>query len=223
MEELSNKQELLKERKIVSMRQVTGWKLKNKEGFQLPLQYYNLITPGHQDFSEDTYRTLMAADCAVMVIDASKGVEDQTRKLFKVCTMRHIPIFTFINKMDREARDPYELMEEIEQELGIETCPVNWPIGSGKRFAGVYERNDQEVIRFIPVDGGKKEVETEILKADDPKLKEYVEDELYDKLQEDIELLEKHHVNAVLIGEAMMKSHDKRHTLEVLKGIDEED
>ena len=114
-------------------------------------------------------------------------------------------------------------MEEIEQELGIETCPVNWPIGSGKRFAGVYERNDQEVIRFIPVDGGKKEVETEILKADDPKLKEYVEDELYDKLQEDIELLEKHHVNAVLIGEAMMKSHDKRHTLEVLKGIDEED
>ena len=137
--------------------------------------------------------------------------------------MRHIPIFTFINKMDREARDPYELMEEIEQELGIETCPVNWPIGSGKRFAGVYERNDQEVIRFIPVDGGKKEVETEILKADDPKLKEYVEDELYDKLQEDIELLEKYHVNAVLIGEAMMKSHDKRHTLEVLKGIDEED
>ena len=77
--------------------------------------------------------------------------------------------------MDREARDPYELMEEIEQELGIETCPVNWPIGSGKRFAGVYERNDQEVVRFIPVDGGKKEVETEILKADDPKLKEYVE------------------------------------------------
>ena len=149
-----------------------------------------LDTPGHQDFSEDTYRTLMAADCAVMVIDASKGVEDQTRKLFKVCTMRHIPIFTFINKMDREARDPYELMEEIEQELGIETCPVNWPIGSGKRFAGVYERNDQEVIRFIPVDGGKKEVETEILKADDPKLKEYVEDELYDKLQEDIELLD---------------------------------
>ena len=73
-----------------------------------------LDTPGHQDFSEDTYRTLMAADCAVMVIDASKGVEDQTRKLFKVCTMRHIPIFTFINKMDREARDPYELMEEID-------------------------------------------------------------------------------------------------------------
>ncbi|MFQ9074039.1 MAG: GTP-binding protein, partial [Faecalibacillus faecis] len=129
-----------------------------------------LDTPGHQDFSEDTYRTLMAADCAVMVIDASKGVEDQTRKLFKVCTMRHIPIFTFINKMDREARDPYELMEEIEQELGIETCPVNWPIGSGKRFAGVYERNDRSH-SFYSCRWWKKEVETEILKADDPKLK----------------------------------------------------
>lgn len=126
----------------------------NYDGFCINI----LDTPGHQDFSEDTYRTLMAADCAVMVIDASKGVEDQTRKLFKVCTMRNIPIFTFINKMDREAQDPYNLMEEIEQELGIDTCPVNWPIGSGKQFKGVYERHDQEVIRFIPVDGGRKEV-----------------------------------------------------------------
>ncbi|HBG85528.1 MAG TPA: peptide chain release factor 3, partial [Erysipelotrichaceae bacterium] len=90
-----------------------------------------LDTPGHQDFSEDTYRTLMAADSAVMVIDASKGVEAQTRKLFKVCAMRHIPIFTFINKLDRDAKDPYELMEEIEAELGVETCAVNWPIGAG--------------------------------------------------------------------------------------------
>ena len=90
-----------------------------------------LDTPGHQDFSEDTYRTLMAADSAVMVIDASKGVEAQTRKLFKVCTMRHIPIFTFINKMDREAMDTFELLDDIENELGIATCPVNWPIGSG--------------------------------------------------------------------------------------------
>ena len=93
-----------------------------------------LDTPGHQDFSEDTYRTLMAADSAVMVIDASKGVEAQTRKLFKVCAMRGVPIFTFINKMDREARDPYELLEDIENELGIGTYAVNWPIGSGKRF-----------------------------------------------------------------------------------------
>ena len=91
-----------------------------------------LDTPGHEDFSEDTYRTLMAADSAVMVIDASKGVEKQTIKLFKVCVLRHIPIFTFINKMDREANDPFELIDEIENVLGIRTCPMNWPIGSGK-------------------------------------------------------------------------------------------
>ncbi|MDD8048863.1 MAG: peptide chain release factor 3 [Thomasclavelia sp.] len=149
-----------------------------------------LDTPGHQDFSEDTYRTLMAADCAVMVIDASKGVEDQTRKLFKVCTMRNIPIITFINKMDREAKDPYELMEEIEAELGIETTALNWPIGCGKEFKGVYERNTKQVIRFIPVDGGKKEVKEEIMEFDDPSLKDELEEELYNKLQDDIELLD---------------------------------
>ena len=98
-----------------------------------------LDTPGHQDFSEDTYRTLMAADSAVMVIDGAKGVEPQTRKLFKVCALRNIPIFTFINKMDRETRDPLELCEEVERELGIDTYPVNWPIGCGKEFAGVYD------------------------------------------------------------------------------------
>ena len=93
-----------------------------------------LDTPGHQDFSEDTYRTLMAADSAVMVIDGSKGVEAQTRKLFKVCAMRHIPIFTFVNKMDREAKDPFDLLEELERELGIETYAMNWPIGSFSRM-----------------------------------------------------------------------------------------
>lgn len=117
-----------------------------------------LDTPGHQDFSEDTYRTLMAADSAVMVIDASKGVEAQTIKLFKVCVMRHIPIFTFINKMDLEARDPYELLEEIENVLGIKTCPINWPIGSGKKFKGVYDRNTKNVSMFqaVSVGGLKK-------------------------------------------------------------------
>ena len=109
----------------------------NYEGFCINI----LDTPGHEDFSEDTYRTLMAADSAVMVIDASKGVEAQTRKLFKVCTLRHIPIFTFINKMDREARDPFALTDEIEELLGIRTCPVNWPIGSGKNVKGVFDRN----------------------------------------------------------------------------------
>mgnify|MGYP003364567336 CR=1 FL=1 len=107
-----------------------------------------LDTPGHQDFSEDTYRTLMAADSAVMVIDAAKGVEAQTIKLFKVCTLRHIPIFTFINKMDREARDPFELMENIETILGIKTYPMNWPIGCGKEFKGVFDRDTRKVLAF---------------------------------------------------------------------------
>ncbi len=101
-----------------------------------------LDTPGHQDFSEDTYRTLMAADAAVMVIDGAKGVEAQTKKLFKVCTLRHIPIFTFVNKLDHEARDPFELMEEIENVLGINTYPMNWPIGSGRNFRGVFDRHE---------------------------------------------------------------------------------
>ena len=116
-----------------------------------------LDTPGHQDFSEDTYRTLMAADSAVMVIDASKGVEAQTRKLFKVCVMRHIPIFTFINKMDRDANDTFELLDEIEKELGIATCPINWPIGSGKKFRGVYDRDKKKVLTFSDTMKGTKE------------------------------------------------------------------
>ena len=119
-----------------------------------------LDTPGHQDFSEDTYRTLMAADSAVMVIDASKGVEAQTRKLFKVCVMRHIPIFTFVNKMDRDANDTFELLDEIEKELGIATCPINWPIGSGKEFKGVYDREKKEVITYSDTQKGTKEGET---------------------------------------------------------------
>ena len=107
-----------------------------------------LDTPAHQDFSEDTYRTLMAADAAVMVIDGAKGVEAQTKKLFKVCTLRHIPIFTFVNKLDHEARDPFELMEEIENVLGINTYPMNWPIGSGRNFRGVFDRQTRRVSRL---------------------------------------------------------------------------
>ena len=105
-----------------------------------------LDTPGHQDFSEDTYRTLMAADSAVMVIDAAKGIEPQTRKLFRICAMRHIPIFTFINKLDREARSPYDLLEELEKEFGIGTYPMNWPIGCGTDFKGVYDRQNQQIL-----------------------------------------------------------------------------
>ncbi|MCM1273558.1 MAG: peptide chain release factor 3 [Clostridium sp.] len=150
-----------------------------------------LDTPGHQDFSEDTYRTLMAADSAVMVIDGSKGVEAQTIKLFKVCVMRHIPIFTFINKMDLEARDSFELLDEIENVLGIRTCPINWPIGAGKRFKGVYDRNTKKVSMFkaVSVGGAKSAAETEY-DVNDPALKAAVGDELYDKLMEEIELLD---------------------------------
>ena len=99
-----------------------------------------LDTPGHQDFSEDTYRTLTAADSAVMLIDVAKGVEAQTIKLFQVCAKRGIPIFTFINKLDREGRSPFDLMEELEQVLGIRSVPMNWPIGSGRDLCGVYDR-----------------------------------------------------------------------------------
>ena len=107
------------------------------DGFRINI----LDTPGHQDFSEDTYRVLVAADAAVMLIDAAKGVEAQTIKLFKVCRMRNIPIFTFVNKMDRAAKDPFALMEELEQVLGIRSCPINWPIGVDGDFQGVYHRD----------------------------------------------------------------------------------
>ena len=149
-----------------------------------------LDTPGHQDFSEDTYRTLMAADSAVMVIDASKGVEKQTIKLFKVCVLRHIPIFTFINKMDREANDPFELLSDIENVLGIATCPINWPIGSGKEFKGTYDRNTREVSLFTAADAGQKEVETKYVSIDAPDAKDVIGSHAFEKLSEDIELLD---------------------------------
>ncbi|MCR5607791.1 MAG: peptide chain release factor 3 [Lachnospiraceae bacterium] len=150
-----------------------------------------LDTPGHQDFSEDTYRTLMAADSAVMVIDASKGVEAQTIKLFKVCVMRHIPIFTFINKMDRDAKDSFELLDDIEKVLGIKTCPVNWPIGSGKEFKGVYDRDSKIVSLFkaVSTGGSKSAAKTEV-HTDDAEFKEIVGDILYDTFNEELELLE---------------------------------
>ena len=150
-----------------------------------------LDTPGHQDFSEDTYRTLMAADSAVMVIDASKGVEAQTRKLFKVCVMRKIPIFTFINKMDRDANDTFELLDEIEKELGIATCPINWPIGSGKNFKGVYERKSKSVFTYSDTEKGTKEGETEIIPiVERDKLTAEIGEDALSLLEEEIELLD---------------------------------
>lgn len=148
-----------------------------------------LDTPGHQDFSEDTYRTLMAADSAVMVIDASKGVERQTKKLFQVCVMRKIPVFTFINKMDREARDPYDLLEEIEDVLGIETYPVNWPIGCGKEFYGIYER-DRKAVRSFVANNGQREVGSKCFAPEDTELKQRIGESLYRTLLDDIELLD---------------------------------
>ena len=151
-----------------------------------------LDTPGHQDFSEDTYRTLMAADSAVMVIDASKGVEAQTRKLFKVCVMRDIPIFTFITKMDRDSRSPYDLLDEIEKELGIGTYPMNWPIGSGRDFKGVYDREKQEVLMFEQEteNVGRREVKETEYALDDPALQKEVGDLLFGTLKDDVELLD---------------------------------
>ena len=149
-----------------------------------------LDTPGHQDFSEDTYRTLMAADSAVMVIDASKGVEAQTRKLFKVCVMRHIPIFTFINKLDREAKDTFELLDDIEKELGIATCPINWPIGSGKEFKGVYDRAKREVELFSDTKKGTAMGEVKMIPIDAPETEELIGADAKDILADEIELLD---------------------------------
>ena len=147
-----------------------------------------LDTPGHQDFSEDTYRTLMAADSAVMVIDGAKGVEPQTRKLFKVCALRHIPIFTFINKMDRETRDPLELCEEVERELGIDTYAMNWPIGCGKEFQGVYDREKQRILFFSGETRGKKVNSVEVA-LEDPSLDEMLGAEKAATLRDEVELL----------------------------------
>ena len=151
-----------------------------------------LDTPGHQDFSEDTYRTLMAADAAVMVIDAAKGVEAQTKKLFKVCTLRHIPIFTFVNKLDRETRDPFDLMEEIETVLGIGTYPMNWPIGCGQNFRGVFDRQTRRVIAFEGdghANATKKVAEIEA-ELGDAALADLIGEANHANLIDDIELLD---------------------------------
>ncbi|OAA88847.1 peptide chain release factor 3 [Clostridium ljungdahlii] len=149
-----------------------------------------LDTPGHQDFSEDTYRTLMAADSAVMVIDAAKGVEAQTKKLFNVCSLRGIPIFTFINKMDRESKDPFELMDDLENVLGIKSYPMNWPIGSGKDFKGIYDREKSLIEVFNGGNHGQTAVESIEGSVDDNVFKDLLGEALHEKLKDDIELLD---------------------------------
>ncbi len=149
-----------------------------------------LDTPGHQDFSEDTYRVLVAADSAVMLIDAAKGVEEQTIKLFKVCRMRGIPIFTFVNKMDRAAKDPFQLMDELENVLGIHACPVNWPIGTDGDFQGVYHRDTNQIELYFGGDHGKVKAGKTEIALDDPALPGMLDKHYLNRLHDEIELLD---------------------------------
>ncbi|MDD3214099.1 MAG: peptide chain release factor 3 [Eubacteriales bacterium] len=149
-----------------------------------------LDTPGHQDFSEDTYRVLVAADAAVMLIDAAKGVEAQTIKLFKVCRMRGIPIFTFVNKMDRAAKDPFALMEDIENVLGIRTCPMNWPIGVDGDFQGVYLRDSGDINLFSGGNHGASRVAETDVKLNSPEAEKLIASHYLTRLRDEIELLD---------------------------------
>ena len=147
-----------------------------------------LDTPGHADFSEDTYRTLTAVDSALMVIDCAKGVEDRTIKLMEVCRMRQTPIFTFINKLDREGREPIELLDEVEEVLNIQCAPITWPIGMGKRLKGVIDLRDETVHLYDPEHGGKIQQGEKIQGLDNPRLDEVLGD-MADELREEVELV----------------------------------
>jgi peptide chain release factor 3 len=149
-----------------------------------------LDTPGHQDFSEDTYRTLSAVDSAVMVLDAAKGIEPQTRKLFDVCRKRGIPIFTFINKMDRPARSPLELLDEIESVLGMEPVPMNWPLGDGDRFKGVYDRKSKGVYLYQRTERNERMALEDFVTLDELLAKGQVSEARFDQLREDVALLD---------------------------------
>ena len=149
-----------------------------------------LDTPGHQDFSEDTYRTLAATDSAVMVLDSAKGIEPQTRKLFEVCRMRQIPIICFINKMDHPGRDPFDLIAEIEQELGVGAVPMNWPIGNGPTFQGVFDLRNQQVLRFERTAHGQSIAPVTVSGLSDPRLEDALGPQAWQELREAAELLE---------------------------------
>lgn len=151
----------------------------------------NLIdTPGHEDFSEDTYRTLTAVDSALMLIDAANGVEAQTKKLFEVCRMQKTPVLAFINKMDREGRDPFTLMQEIEDVLGIKCCPVTWPIGMGDRFRGVYHRLSKQLLIYEKGSDRSRHVPIQNVSLTDPTVIKELGEELAQTLQDEVELLE---------------------------------
>jgi peptide chain release factor 3 len=160
---------------------------------QFPYREYtvNLLdTPGHQDFGEDTYRTLLAADSAVMLIDAAKGVEPQTKKLFAICRDRGIPLFTFMNKLDRPSRDPLELLDELERVLGIGVFPMNWPLGNGPDFKGVYDRGSHTVHYFERAAHGATRAAVTLADVRDPQLRTMVSEPVYDRFREEIELLD---------------------------------
>jgi peptide chain release factor 3 len=148
-----------------------------------------LDTPGHKDFSEDTYRVLTAVDAAVMVIDAGKGIEPQTRKLFEVCRRRGVPIFTFMNKCDRPTREPLELLDELEKVLGIGAFPVNWPLGTGPTFRGVYDRLTHQAHLFERTVGGAYAAPVQVRGLDDPAIRQKLDDDVYLRAQEEIEML----------------------------------
>jgi peptide chain release factor 3 len=149
-----------------------------------------LDTPGHQDFSEDTYRTLAATDSAVMVLDGAKGIEPQTRKLFEVCRMRHIPILCFVNKLDQPSRDPFDLISELERELNVSAVPMNWPIGDGPSFQGVYDLRKQEVLRFERTKHGATAAPVTVSGLDDPTLEDAIGPTAWRDLRDAAELLE---------------------------------
>ena len=166
-----------------------------------------LDTPGHHDFSEDTYRVLSAVDAAVMVIDAGKGIEAQTLKLFEVCRRRGVPIFVFINKMDRPSRPPLELLDELENVLKLAPAPVNWPLGDGPRFRGVYDRKKGEVNLFERTKRGAFMAPLEVAGIEDDKVREILSDDLYETVTQEVEMLdgltEPLEMERVLAGEQM--------------------
>ena len=148
-----------------------------------------LDTPGHNDFSEDTYRALIAADSVVMVIDAANGVEAQTRKLFDVCRRRQLPILTFVNKLDRPSRDPLELMDDIERTLGIAAAPVNWPIGNAERFRGVYDLRQRALHRYEREAQGQYRAPVDISSLDDPGARELIGADEYTRFRESLDVV----------------------------------
>jgi len=183
--------EIEKQRGISVTSTVLSFEYSQAEGDLAGTKFHlNLLdTPGHADFSEDTYRTLAAADNCVMLIDAAKGIEDRTRKLFEVCKMRKLPIFTFTNKMDRPSLTPFEIIDQLEKEFNLEICPMNWPIGDGDSFQGVYDRSTKQVHLFTRGDRRKK-IDANVVSLEDPELEEIIGQQLMTKLLEDIEMLD---------------------------------